>query len=172
LQVSDGTAAIKSRSVTFQVKANSAPQVFSLDPANGWKFTKGQKILFSANASDADGDALAYCWTENGVPLSTSASFYKSDLAVGNHNIHLVVSDGKTTTEAILAIEITEPPAAGPGTALFAMLGAVATIIVVAVIAVVVMRRKKPPVPVAAPVDTEVDDLLEAAASKGPPPGV
>jgi len=172
LQVSDGISSVKSRAITFQVKANSAPQILSLDPANGWKFQKGQKINFEANASDADGDRLTYCWTENGNILSTEATFRRSDFNVGLHNIRLVVSDGKTPIEAIVTIEVTEPPAKGTDATLYAMLGAVAAVVVVAVVAVLFMRRKKPTVPVAAPVDTEVDDLLAAAAVKGPPPGV
>jgi len=169
LQVSDGAATARSRLVTFQVKANSPPQLYSLDPANGWKFPRGQRIHFFANAGDADNDRLAYCWTENGNPLSTELSFNRSDLPVGRHNIHLVVSDGKAAIQTNISIEVTEPPAAGTGTALFAMAGAAAAVAVVAAIAVLFMRRRRAPPPVAAPVDTEVDDLLDAAAAKGPP---
>jgi len=168
-QVSDGTAVVRSRSLTFQVKANSPPQIYSLDPANGWKFQKGQKINFVANAGDTDGDKLTYCWTENGNPLSTEATFFRSDLPVGAHSIRLVISDGKTTTETSLSIEVTQPAAEGTDPMLFAMVGAVAAIAVVAVVAMVVMRRRKPPVAVAQPLDNEVDELLAAAASKGPP---
>jgi len=164
LQVSDGTATVKSRSLTFQVKANSPPQLYSLDPSNGWKFSKGQKIHFVANAGDSDGDMLTYCWTENGNPLSSEASFYRSDLPVGTHNIHLVISDGKTITETSLAIEIAQPAAAGPNIGLFAMLGAVAAVAVVAAIAVIVMRRRRPPP--AAPVQ-EPEDWWKVETTEG-----
>jgi hypothetical protein len=169
LHVSDGTATVKSRSLSFQVKANSPPQLYSLDPSNGWKFTKGQTIHFVANAGDTDGDKLTYCWTENGDLLSTEASFNRSDLPVGTHSIKLVLSDGKTTTETNLVIEVTAQAAAGPNMGLYAVVGAVAAVAVVAVVAVLVMRKRKPPVIAAQRVDTEVDDLLAAAASKGPP---
>jgi len=169
LWVSDGAATVKSRLVSFHVRANSPPQLYSLDPANGWKFTKGQKIHFEANAGDADNDTLTFCWTQDGNPLSKESSFDRSDLPVGRHTIHLAVSDGKTAMQTDISIEITEPAAAGPDTALFAAAGAVAAVVVVAAVAVLLMRRRKPPVPAAAPADTEVDDLLAAAAAREPP---
>ena len=169
LQVSDGTTTVKGRSQSFQVKANSPPQLYSLDPANGWKFEKGHNIHFVANAGDVDGDRLTYCWTENGRPLSTEASFNRSDLSVGTHSIKLVLSDGKTSTETTLTIEITRTAAEGPDPMLCAAIGAVAAIAVVAAVAVLVMRRRRPPVVAAQPIDTEVDELLKAAAASGPP---
>ena len=166
LQVSDGIATAKSRSLTFSVKANSPPQLFSLDPANGWKFEKGANIHFVANAGDADGDKLTYCWTENGRPLSTEASFYRSDLSVGTHNIKLVLSDGKTTTETNLAIEITEPAESGPNMTLMAVIGgAVAAVSVIAVITVIILKRRKPPV--AAVPDQEGEDWWKVETPKG-----
>jgi regulation of enolase protein 1 (concanavalin A-like superfamily) len=165
LQVSDGTATVKSHLLSFQVKANAPPQLYSLDPSNGWKFEKGAKIHFVANAGDADNDTLTYNWTENGNPLSREASFYRSDLPVGTHNIHLVISDGKTATETNLAIEIAAPAAEGPNVMLFAIIGAVAAVAVVAVIAVILMRRRRPP-PAAAPVQ-EPEDWWKVETAEG-----
>jgi regulation of enolase protein 1 (concanavalin A-like superfamily) len=166
LQVSDGIATARSRLLTFSVKANAPPQLFSLDPVNGWKFEKGAKIHFVANAADSDGDKLTYCWTENGRPLSTDASFYRSDLPVGTHNIKLVLSDGKTTTETNLAIEITEPAATGLNMMMVAgLVGAVAAIVIMASIAVVLMRRRRTP-PVAAPV-AEPEDWWKVETNQG-----
>jgi regulation of enolase protein 1 (concanavalin A-like superfamily) len=165
LQVSDGIATVRSRSLTFQVKANSPPQLFSLDPSNGWRFEKGTKIHFLANATDADGDKLTYCWTENGNPLSSESSFYRSDLPLGTHNIRLVISDGKTTTETNLAIEITAPAPEGTNMGLIAMVGAVAAVAVVAAIAVIILRRRRPP-PVATPVQ-EAEDWWKVETPAG-----
>jgi hypothetical protein len=115
LHVSDGTVTVKTAPLSFTVKANALPQLFSLDPSNGQKFDKGFKIRFRAEAGDTDGDTLSYCWTENGIPLSSTATFYKSDFAPGTHLIRLTISDGKASTETTLTILVNKPAASGPG---------------------------------------------------------
>ena len=146
--------------MTFQVKPNAPPQLYSLDPSNGQKFEKGAKIHFTAEAGDADSDNLTYCWTENGKPLSTSPSFYKSDLSAGSHMITLTISDGRAFTNTTLTIEITKPSSGGGGTELMLMMvGVIAAVVVVAAVAIVLMRRKKPPVAVAQRVDDLGDGL-------------
>jgi len=171
LKVSDGTVTASTQQVTFVVKPNAQPQLYSLDPSNGQKFQKGAKIHFTATAGDPDNDNLTYCWTESGKPLSTSPSFYKSDLSAGSHMITLTISDGRASTNTTLTIEITKPSSGGGGTELMLMMvGVIAAVVVVAAAAVVLMRRKKPPVAVAQRVDdTEVDELLAAAGHGGPP---
>jgi hypothetical protein len=171
LKVSDGTVTANTQQVTFVVKANAQPQLYSLDPSNGQKFEKGAKIYFTAQAGDPDSDNLTYCWTENGKPISTSPSFYKSDLSVGSHMIQLMISDGRASTNTTLTIVITQPSTGGGGTELMLMLvGIIAAVVVVTAVAVVLMRRKKPPMAVAQPVDTTADELFEAALRETPPP--
>jgi len=170
LKVSDGTVTASTQQVTFVVKPNAQPQLYSLDPSNGQKFVKGAKIHFIATAGDPDGDNLTYCWTENGKPLSTSPSFYKSDLTAGSHMIQLTISDGRASTNTTLTIAISKPAESGGGTMLMLILvGVIAAVVVVAAVAVVLLRRKRPPVAVAQRVDTEVDELLAAAGNDGPP---
>jgi len=147
LQVFDGTATVKTHPLTFSVKPNALPQLYSLDPSNGQKFEKGARIHFVATAGDTDNDPLTFNWTENGKTLSSASSFYKSDLSPGTHLIRLTLSDGKTATDTNLTIEITQPPAKGPDVMLLAGIGGViAAVIVVAVIAVLLSRKRKPPV--------------------------
>jgi len=157
LRVSDGTSTASTSQMNFQVKPNAPPQLYSLDPSNGQKFEKGAKIYFTAQAGDTDGDNLTYCWTESGRPLSTSASFYKSDLSTGSHLIQLTISDGRASTNTTLSIVITKPTGSGGGTdILLVMAGVMVAVVVVAALAVVVMRRKKPPVAVAQPVEDTI----------------
>jgi hypothetical protein len=169
LKVSDGTATVSTPQLQFVVKPNAPPQLYSLDPSNGQKFEKGAKIYFVATAGDTDGDNLTYCWTESGRPISTSPSFYKSDLSVGSHMIQLTISDGRASTNTTLTIQITQPATEGGGSELMLMMVGVILAVVVAALAVVFMRRKKPPMAVAQPVDTEVDELLAAqTGGQGP----
>jgi hypothetical protein len=155
-RVSDGTSPVSTPQMQFQIKANTQPQLFGLDPPNGQKFAKGAKIFFTAQAGDPDGDNVTFCWTENGRPLSTSASFYKSDLPVGVHHIQLSISDGRAAANTTLTIEITPATSGGGDTGQLMMI--VIVVIVVAVVAAVgaaVMRRKRPPVAVARPVEED-----------------
>ena len=172
LSVWDGSAGAESGTIHITVKANAQPKLFTLDPMNGQRFQKGAKVHFRADAGDTDNDTLFYCWTENGVPLSSSSEFYLSTLPVGTHTIKLVISDGKAPLETNLMIYITEPPKGGTSPELLAAIGgAAAGAVIAAVVAVVVLRSRKPPAAAAARVDTEVDDLLAAQAARGPPPG-
>jgi len=169
MRVNDGTVIKNSTQVTFVVKANAQPQLYSIDPSSGQKYQKGAKIFFAAQAGDPDGDNLTYCWTENGKPLSTSSSFYKSDLPVGTHMITLTISDGRAAANTTLTIQVTQPPATGDDNMmLFMLVGVVAAVVVVAAVAAVLMRRKQPPVAVAQPVDTTADELFEAALRQTP----
>ena len=144
LRVTDGIADSESNMQLFTVKGNAAPKLFSLDPGNGQKFARGANIHFKADAGDTDGDMLAFCWTENGRQLSSSAEFYRSDLSEGSHNIRLTISDGKATIDTSLTIEITPPASGGPGLGLYAMIGgAVVVAAVAAAVAVFLLRRKR-----------------------------
>ena len=129
----------KSWSISFSVKANSAPQLQSLAPSSGQRFTQGQKIAFKAEFTDADNDVLSYCWTERGKVLSNSAAFSSSNLSVGKHVLTLTVTDDRTIAQANLTIEIIAKakgflPGMGAGLLGLAGLGAA-----------MAMRRGRPP---------------------------
>jgi regulation of enolase protein 1 (concanavalin A-like superfamily) len=159
LQVSDGIVNVESPQLWFTVTANAPPKLLSLDPFNGQEFVKGANIHFKAEAMDTDGDALMYCWTEKGKPLSMSPEFYESDLSAGSHMIHLTISDGKVAIETYLIIKITQPPASGPGLELIWGIGGAVAAIIAAVVAVILLRSKKPPA-IAAPRVEESGDGL------------
>jgi len=147
LRVTDGFVDVDSHTLSFSVKGNALPKLFSLDPVSGLKFNKGANIHFRADADDTDGDLLTFCWTEKGEELSISSEFYKDDLPSGTHKIYLTISDGKATIETYLTVEITPPSSGGSGLGLTGvMAGALAAVVIVAAVAVVILRRRKRPV--------------------------
>jgi hypothetical protein len=150
LEVTDGFATIKSPVVSITVKANSRPSIISFLPVDGKQFDKGKMVAFSAEAIDADNDALSYCWTENGKVLSTNASFTLSSLAPGKHRIRVTVSDGLAVADNTVTIEVVEPKAAGMD--MTVLLGIVALVAIVGgVAAIMLMRRGRKARPAAAP---------------------
>ena len=175
LKVNDGTVTVSIPQVTFVVKANSPPQLYTIDPSSGQNFVQGAKIFFTATGGDPDEDNITFCWTEAGKPLSTSSSFYKSDLSVGTHQITLTISDGRASANTTLTIHVAPAKSAGgDNMMLYLIIGIIAAVAVVAAVGVAVMRRRPPPVAVAQPVDTTADELFDAAyrdASGSPPPG-
>ncbi|MBM3846465.1 MAG: PKD domain-containing protein, partial [Verrucomicrobia bacterium] len=56
----------------------------------------GRSLTFTANATDADGDALAYHWDSgDGLPGVNTSTFTRSFNAARQHTIHCTVSDMK-----------------------------------------------------------------------------
>ena len=162
MQVSDGRALVKSKPMSFSVKANAPPQLYSLDPSNGAKFDKGAKILFKAEAGDTDNDTLSFCWTENGKVLSNSPSFYKSDLSAGSHQIQLTISDGMIATNTTLTLTVNPAPAGGIGSEVFVMMAVAIIAVLAVVIVVLLMRRRKPDIVVAEATRVDGDEAEEA----------
>jgi hypothetical protein len=139
---SDGGLEVRTVPLSFLVKRNSPPMMLSLEPATGQSFETGAVIRFSAEFSDADGDALSYCWTEGGRLLSSSQSFNRTDLAAGKHTVRLAVSDGTEVVATNVTIDVVQPGVLpGPGLLAAAFAGSVALVAV----AVLLLRRRKPP---------------------------
>jgi hypothetical protein len=163
MQASDGQAVVKSKPQSFIVKANTAPQLWSLEPSNGQKFTKGTKVHFRADAGDADNDTLSYSWMEGDKVLSTASSFDKSDLKVGTHSIRMNVTDGRASTETVLTFEVVEPPATSDGMGSVGVIAGIAVVAVIsgALVAYMAMRKRRPPAE-ATRVDGDDGESLEA----------
>jgi len=142
LEVSDGNATIKSGVVSIEVKANSRPSIIAFSPPDGKRVEKGKTIMFSAEAIDADNDALSYCWTEGGKVIGTGQSFSLSTLSVGKHRITVTVSDGLVTAENTVTIEVTAPAEKGTDPMMLAVI-AVAIGAAAAVAGLVMMMRGK-----------------------------
>jgi hypothetical protein len=151
LEVSDGFAAVKSSVVSVTVRANSRPSLISYTPSDGQKFQKGKVIRFSVEALDADNDTLSYCWTENNKVIGTAAEFSLSNLAPGQHRLHLTVSDGMAMTDAYVNIAVNEPQSGGPDMMMVGILAGVVVIIALLAGVAVLRRRGKKPRPLAGP---------------------
>ncbi len=70
-----------------------------------------EKILFTVNASDANGDTLAYSWNMgDGVVKKNTASIAHSWIQGGTYNISVTVSDMKGgTTTLTKTVTVTDP---------------------------------------------------------------
>ena len=150
LEVSDGIAAVKSSVISVSVNPNQRPSLVAFTPADGQKFDKGKPILFSADAMDPDNDTMSYNWTDNGKLIGTTSTFSLSNLAPGEHRIHLTVSDGMAVTDAYINIAVNEPTSSGPNMMMIGIIAGV--VVVVALLAgVLVMRRRGKSEPSAGP---------------------
>jgi len=146
LEVSDGTASARSTTISITVKANTRPSILSVEPSKGKKFSRGTSIPLTAEVMDADGDVLAYCWTEGGRVIGTNQSFVLTGLSVGKHRVQLVVSDGTAVAQSTADFEVVEPGAAAAvDTSLYLVVGLVVALVVVVAIAVAVRGKKKEP---------------------------
>ncbi len=72
--------------------------------------------MFQANATDEDGDDLTVTWMSGGVTLGTGLSLEYKGLKAGTHVIEVSVSDGETSVEEELTVEIKKrKPKESPG---------------------------------------------------------
>ncbi|MEA2029710.1 MAG: PKD domain-containing protein [Campylobacterota bacterium] len=85
---------------------NTAPIV---DAGSDQSIELGQSASLSATASDSDGDALSYVWSENGSVLATTLSFEYTPSSEGNHTLSFSATDehNATATDSV-TVEVTE----------------------------------------------------------------
>ena len=73
-----------------------------VNSANG---LDAEVVLDGSQSSDPDGDPLAFTWMEAQAVLGTAA-IITNRLALGTHEIALVVSDGKASATATVTVEV------------------------------------------------------------------
>ncbi len=146
LEAFDGFAAARSATISITVKANTKPTILSVEPSKGKAFVKGTSVPVTAEVIDADGDALVFCWTENGRLIGTNQSFQLTGLAVGKHRVQLSVSDGTAVVQQTADFEVVEQGAAAADTSMYLIGGLLAVLAVAVVIAVLARGKKKEPV--------------------------
>ncbi len=137
VQVFDGT---DTTVVNVTIFCNSQPTITILEPAAQSSRNTTDKIRFSAEVRDADGDPVTFEWREGSNVLSREANFTKK-FSKGLHYIKINASDGRGSVESDeLVIKVEEPPKSGflPGaeTALLA-----AAVVVAALLALWRRRR-------------------------------
>ncbi|MBK5071539.1 glycoside hydrolase [Budviciaceae bacterium CWB-B4] len=109
--------AVEVKVVNKAPKPNQAPIVNLLDSIT---VASGESVTLHAQAGDPDGDTLTYQWTAPGE-LSAGAT-NTGDLTITgpvvtsetSYNVSVMVSDGKTSTQASTRVTVTPPPAPEP----------------------------------------------------------
>lgn len=104
----DGTETSKTSSQPINIKSfiqNAAPEVkVEVSPGNAG--TTATNFTFTAQTSDADGDALRYIWTLPNGKKKTEKSFDHQFTRVGPKSIMLTVTDGIDTIEKEISIQV------------------------------------------------------------------
>ncbi len=135
LEVIDG---VHTKEVSWNVgvtNKNVAPEVptFTHD-TNVTVFKEGEKITFSASATDLDGDTLTYKWFLDELEeVGTGKTLELTNVKVGPHKVTVEVSDGASTNTADFNFRVNKKDNGGneePGFELvyvaLALIGAVA----------------------------------------------
>lgn len=94
----DGLAAATEFWLTV-IKTNHPPEVSSVSPEDGTEIFVGDNLLFTANATDPDGDGLNYTWTDGATVVGYGPSITIHFEEVATYLITLTVSDGRLSAE-------------------------------------------------------------------------
>ena len=90
---------------------NFAPTVQSPTPGPAVGAIAGSNLQFTANARDADGNALTYLWTVDGATIpdtfGPSFTWVTTGLPAGVHVIAVTVSDGWRSAQTVWRVNIT-----------------------------------------------------------------
>ncbi len=142
--VSDGRGG--AASVSFElvvVNLNDAPVILTLLPANGTVLKEGAALTLSATASDEDGDALGFTWSEGGSGLGAGTPLVVSTLGAGRHTITVSVTDGSATVERTVEVVVEEREGGGDGRSHIVPVLLIAVMAAVAVVAVLLLLRSR-----------------------------
>jgi len=98
-------------SIRVEVLPNLAPVGSITAPTNASTHKLGASILFTTNATDPDGDNLTIIWDFGDTNSSNSTNTTHSYNATGNYTVILNVSDGNTTVNDTITLNITDTTA-------------------------------------------------------------
>jgi hypothetical protein len=145
--VSDGRGG--AASVSFElvvVNVNDAPVILTVLPANGTVLHQGDALTLSATASDEDGDALGFSWSEGGTGLGAGTPLVLGSLGAGRHTITVSVTDGRATVERTVEVTVEAgeggEDGGGEGGALLLVLALLAIPVVVVLVVVLALRAR------------------------------
>ena len=109
-KVSDNQGGLDAVRITITVKnSNNPPEISAWNPQEfELVFTKGQNILFSVTAKDADDDGLTYHWKKNDILVSNNFEyeFISSSFDPGTYIITVDVSDNQDVVSLSWEIDI------------------------------------------------------------------
>ncbi|MFZ5439088.1 MAG: M36 family metallopeptidase [Myxococcota bacterium] len=121
--VSDGRGGMASNDMTVTVRnVNRAPSIASTSGPQ--TVVAGERVSFTANGTDPDGDALAFAWTQEGEvtvtledALAATVTFVAPEVEIAEQLTFKVVAlDGSTSSEpAFVALVVTPRQRTGCG---------------------------------------------------------
>jgi PKD repeat protein len=118
LAVTDNEGGTDRASLAVTVE-NRAPEIVSTTPARSVAVDSGAPETFTVDATDPDGDPLAYMWQVDGVAVGENTPSYEfRRYAAGTYRVNVTVSDGvaEVSYEWTVTVPPVEPPAGvGPG---------------------------------------------------------
>jgi len=116
VQITDanGQRVEKSWQVTI-TRVNQPPQLLAFTPTNETiEIADGATQVFQVEASDPEGEPLAYAWTLDGTAASTQPTFTWKAQGAGSHRLRVVMTDGKGLSTArewqIAVLALPSPP--------------------------------------------------------------
>jgi hypothetical protein len=90
------------------VNLNRPPVIVGLVPASGTEVREGERVTFSVEHHDPEGDDVAFLWWLDGEEVSEGDAF-STGLSVGEHEVRLVLDDGEgNTVEAEIGVSSVE----------------------------------------------------------------
>jgi hypothetical protein len=106
----EGLEAVTSFKLTI-LKYNSPPNITNVKPKNGSKYLFDHEVVFTADATDPEGDRLTYTWTEGNRTLGRGSMIVTMFSLPGTYVVTLNVSDGRdSTTRDITIVIVTKLP--------------------------------------------------------------
>jgi len=123
------------------LKFNSPPNITNVKPKNGVKVLFDHELVFSADATDPEGDRLSFTWIEGNRTLGRGSSIVTMFSVPGTYVVTLITSDGRDEARQNITIKVVsklDEPKKSPG---FGWV-LVASAVVLAAVAVA-WRRKR-----------------------------
>lgn len=96
----------KTATVTINSLVNNLPTAY-IDEITPNPAKQGETVVFKGHGSDQDGTIIGYKWvsSKDGI-ISTSSSFNKNDLSLGNHIIYFQVKDNSNDMSPSVALSL------------------------------------------------------------------
>jgi glucose/arabinose dehydrogenase/chitodextrinase len=91
---------------TTSLRVNEPPVIVSTKPAPDVTIVAGQSVTLVVNATDPDGELLAYTWNVNGRYVGGGPTFVFTDPTVGTYSINATVSDGLAITSRTWTVTV------------------------------------------------------------------
>jgi len=135
----EGLEAITSFKLVI-LKYNDQPNITSVKPKNGFKVLFDHEIVFSADATDPQGDRLSYTWVEGNRTLGRGSSIVTMFSVPGTYIVTLKVSDGRDETTQNITVKVVTKLDDGKKSPGFEMVLAVSAVMLAAV---AIARRRK-----------------------------